>query len=158
MAHPLLRFLAKIDKGIPSVLRYGNRAQAEAKRTSIAGQLAQQDSASAVVQVESRFLIAIFPAEYDFDQKSGKLLAKRTPSWHKRERLQSSQPPFATVSGPRVNPRNRHNQNGADALSGPVYCQPAQGTTRPEAPSISQPSPSRRAQYRAVSDRLNGRG
>lgn len=151
----LVRVLSKAENGIPSaVLRYGNQAQAEKKRESLADCLTREGLSSAVVQVESRFLIAIFPAEYDFDQKSGKLTAKArcdarigspsgkrcgrsavagtglcpTHTSGKRkgavEQQRPSRPPFATVSGLRINPRNRHNHPHALAANGlqPVYC------------------------------------
>lgn len=152
MGSPLIRFLAKVQKGAVlgslnsppavSVLRYGNRAQAEAKRKTLPSRILQEEHSSAVVQVESRFVIAIFPAEYDLDQKSGKLIAKSlcdarigSPSGKRCNRPAVPgtgfcaahtggkkkgavevyrRPPFATVSGPRFNPRNRHNQHLPD--------------------------------------------
>lgn len=159
---PFIRFLAKVEKGTPSVLRYGNRAQAETKRAALAFWIMLENSSSAVVQVGSRFLIAIFPEEYDLDQKTGKLvpngkeegirISAFSPSLRSSSSSSSSsRPPFATISGSRINPRNRHNQNGA----GPVYC--AQGSRFDKPGPSSKPLMSRLEQYRAVSDRLNGR-
>lgn len=141
MGSPLIRFLARVQKGAVlgslnsppavSVLRYGNRAQAEAKRKTLPSRILQEEHSSAVVQVESRFVIAIFPAEYDFDQKSGKLISRVQTRWlstplpaFPRYRLaRDVQGPgkiFATVSGRRFNPRNRHNQHLPDEGPGPV--------------------------------------
>jgi hypothetical protein len=124
----LVRILAKAKEGqFPSPLRYGNRAQAEAKMQSLLPRLEAGSNSSCIIPLAGRFLIAIFPAEYDFDQKSGRLIAKPTLRGATLARPEKSfdqyehsprRPPFATFSGLRVNPRNRHNQNGV----GQVYC------------------------------------
>lgn len=178
--HPLIHFLAKVQKGTPplgslntpptvSILRYGNRTQAEAKRQTLAARIMQDGFASAVVQVKSRFLIAIFPAEYDLDQKSLNLVRKGNAALQNLAEVERAmayqparrRPPFATVSGRRFNPRNRHNQNLPDDGSGPVYCQ--QSIPRAESKTVRDllakgTATDRRAAYRAASDRLNGRG
>lgn len=209
--NPLVRFLAGIKNGVPSALRYGNRTQAEAKLSKIREALSAEGNSVAVIQVESRFLITAFPAEYDLDQKSGKLAPRicnvRKPSAADKGdhckrpvapgstkcRLRGGgvsfqkigevkdraakgaqeltaafprrRPPFATVSGRRINPRNRHNQNSEDGWIGPVYCQ--QGSaSKLESGGIAKAvadllakgtAKDRRSAYRAVSDRLNGR-
>lgn len=119
----LVRVLAKVDKGMTSPLRYGNHAQAEKKRRSLADRLTQEGSSSAVIQIESRFLVVVFPAGYYFDQKSGELVARSSADW-RCTTIRARRPPFATVSGPRINPRNQHNHPHTLAANGlqPVYC------------------------------------
>lgn len=183
----LVRVLAKVEKppfgslNTPSTvspLRYGNRAQAEKKRESLADRLMREGSSSAVVQVESRFLVVSWPAEYDFDQKTGKLTEKARCDTGKdcgRPEAKTDwmagsiaargrgnhpvrrRPPFATVSGPRINPRNQHNHTHTLAANGlqPVYCgqkAPSESGTRAR---IAIRPISRLGQYRAVSERLN---
>lgn len=144
---PLIRFLAKLTRGVPSELRYGNKAQAEAKRTFLASRLEQEYYSASVVQVQSRFLIAVYPVEYDFDGRAGRLIrrvAEVANSPTKRA-------PFATVSGPRNNPRNRHTSSKPHVFTSFTGSRVAVDYTNPRPASIL----SRREQLDIVSKRLN---
>lgn len=183
----LVRILAKQNGLLSTPLRYGNRAQAEAKIRALLPRLTEGDNTATVVPVDGRFLVAIFPAEYDLDIASGKLIAKSrctatVPSGNRCGRpaivrtglcsihtsgkrkgatveVARSRPPFATVSGPRINPRNQHNHPHTLAANGlqPVYCeqQTTRAIPRKTQARIAIRPINRLGQYRTVSERVN---
>lgn len=95
-------------------LRYSNLTSAEKKLNLIQPLISPYRSAS-IVKLGGRFLILIYDKPgYQSISLSDNML-KRSKSIQGRGRI------FATTSGPRCNPRNRHNHNNVDQTDQPYY-------------------------------------
>jgi hypothetical protein len=101
-------------------LRYGNETAAKKKLSSISHVLSTNNRAAEIVKQNGRFLIFLYPVSLSIPVSCddverimvNSLLASMTPSIRRR---------FATVSGARQNPRNRHNHSHKLQTDQPYY-------------------------------------
>lgn len=104
-----------LAKSLTDPLRYGNLTSAEKKLNLIQPLLSPTRSAS-IIKLDGRFLILIYDKPgYQSISLSDIEHTMLSKSIQGRGRI------FATTSGPRYSPRNRHNHNHADQTDKPYH-------------------------------------
>ncbi len=101
-------------------LRYGNTTSAQKKLDSISHVLSANHRSASIVKQDGRFLIFIYdaPGYQSISHDSVERMMRRANA---DLNYKGPRDPFATVSGARHNPRNRHNHNHKDQTDQPHY-------------------------------------